>query len=156
MESSEKMDALLREGVSDVIARTFGWDSYVRGRLFLCCISGGEMMVLTDDRKGRGSEERIYRNVFVPTVCGWCEKDEGGPATVEGKGGLELSTSLLKDWRVYKMVEAWCGSEVETVMEVSDRKKVMETVRGYWIAMRGAETFGKELKMLTYVTPGFL
>jgi hypothetical protein len=138
-----------------VIERVFGGESFLRGRLFLCCVTGGEVMVMTDGRgDGRGGVP-IYHNVLGPTVCGRCDKD--GQGTRKAGWGMKLSAGLMEDWRVYKMVKAWCGREVETVVEVAERGEVIREVRGYWVEMQGSRmTMDGGLEAVTYVDPGFL
>ena len=141
--------------ISEVIDRTFDGESYLRGRLFLCYITGGETVVITEGRR-EGKSEATYSNVFMPTVCGWCEGWGEGRGRYEGR--MVLGSHLIEGWRVYKTVKTWCGGagEVKTVTEVARRAEVMEKVRGCWIEMRGAETLGEGLEMLSYVDPGFL
>ena len=89
-------------GVLGIINRAFGGDLVIRGRVFLCYVTGEEVMVLTDGRRGDAGGAPGFHNVLVPTVCGRCDKDREGKQRV-GRG-IEVSRGLVEEWRVCKIV----------------------------------------------------
>lgn len=148
------MNVMEVAGVPGMINRAFGGDFVTRGRVFLCCVTGEEVMVLTDGRRDGSGGAASFHNVLVPTVCGRCDKDREGKQRV-GRG-MELSRGLIKEWRVCKMVQAWCTGEVEVVVKVAEREEVMKEIRGYRVRMQGSRTTRQELEVVQYVDAGFL
>ncbi len=95
------------EDISDLMEQAYGLDRVLRARMFMCCVTGDHIMVMTGNQKSPSDKDHPDSHFFVPTVCGDCERRAGGNG---GKSAhLELKESLLQSWDTYKVVSKYCG-----------------------------------------------
>lgn len=121
------------------IRKLFEDDSQTcRPRLFLCCITGKEMVVVTDGAKERVTKsEEAYINVFVPTICGRCQKRAAlPPASLDDIDNendipqsvrIKLDDGWIRDWRMFKLAVDFCKEDITFVAkQIVDRKRIMK------------------------------
>ena len=162
--------------LSQVTKEKLGEVSSFRGRLFFCCVTRQDMMLLVDDRKTLKAAG--YSNLFIPTVCGECERrtaerkaartfnfDEVRiDATSKYDNETELVESLVEGWEAYKAVLRFCDDKdgVAIFSQIVNRDVVEREVKKYDVQMSTAKLERSEdakelqLKMLPYFDPRFL
>lgn len=121
------------ENIQEVMSRLFGGECSARGRLFMACVTGEEILLFTDSRKPSKLVSPMHVNVFVPMLCRRCQGSKDNVA------GLKLSYWLLRSWGVFEAVRDWCGYDVEVVREVADREAIMQQCKMYDVQIQGAE-----------------
>jgi hypothetical protein len=102
--------------ISEVMEELFGGPAFTESRLFAYCMTRGELMLMTDGKAGRTAGRTRGQAVFVPEVCGQCERAIGGLG--EGAGKVEVDDSVLRTTTAFERVEKWCGGKVEVVRQV--------------------------------------
>lgn len=55
----------------------FRGDRPARGRVFITCITDERILIALDGRAHPDSDFTSYRNIFVPTICGYCRAKSG-------------------------------------------------------------------------------
>ena len=109
-------DIINASNISKVIEELFGGLVFTESRLFAYCMTRGELMLMTDGKEGRTAGKTRGQAVFVPVVCGKCERAIGGLG--EGAGKVGVDDSVLRTTTAFERVEKWCGGEVEVVRQI--------------------------------------
>jgi hypothetical protein len=87
--------------MSELIETVLAWkSSKAVGRVFAGCLTREHVLIMTEDFGHALGRPVRYQNVFIPTVCKWCEKTSG-PQAAE----IELSDCLVVGWEVFKVVQ---------------------------------------------------
>lgn len=140
-----------------------------RPRFFLCCIAGKEIAVVTNEAKERATASTpAFTNVFVPTICGRCQKETAPLLTsIESFDNendlpqnlrIKLDEDFIRGWRIFKLALGYCENDIRVIAkQIVDRKKLMKELGGYTAQIRSVkivETPDGEGEMLE--TQGFL
>jgi hypothetical protein len=106
---------------SDEIERKFSGLGSTLGRIFLSCVTGEHILMITDTRKNPKSGEPVYDNLFIPVVCGQCESVSFEEDSHQEKGRpVRLHHNLIRGWTVFSAVQKWCERNVEYVQTLTD------------------------------------
>ena len=156
---------------------SYHWDSKPirpRLRVFLCCVTGEEIAVLVaGSSKGTGTQSDAYFNIFVPTVCGSCQKRTAPQwmtlSTEEDLSNdlppglrVELSRLLLKGWKTLQSVENYCKMELRIVSRITHREIIVKELQKYESQMHSATLADEQdgetetIQLLPYFDLGFL
>jgi len=133
------------------------WNSQILGRVFVCCMTHGEMVVLSQEQT-EDERQRCYLDHFMVTICGRCELRQGLGATRERR--FSINQSILESWDLYKTVRRWCGHEVEAIPRVVECNAIFRDW-GYGVIIQGVrlihdENGKQDLMLLPYVDVGFI
>jgi hypothetical protein len=129
-----KFDKMEANDFSEVMEELFGGPAFTESRLFAYCITRGEMMLAADGNAGRTAGKSRGQAVFVPVVCGQCERAIGGLG--EGAGKVEIDESVLKTTTAFERVEKWCGGKVEVVRQVQRVETIARAGAEYGFGMQ--------------------
>ena len=120
--------------ISEVMEELFGGQAFTESRLFAYCMTRGELMLMTDGKAGRTAGRTRGQAVFVPVVCGQCERAIGGLG--EGAGKVEVDDSVLRTTTAFERVETWCGGKVEVVRQVQKVETIARAGAAYGVGMQ--------------------
>jgi hypothetical protein len=142
--------------ISEVMEQLFGDSAFMGGRLFACCITRGEMMLVTDGTTGRTAGKAGGRVVFVPVVCGQCERVFGGLG--ESTGKAEIDERIVRGMAVFKKVEEWCGNkEVDVVRQIQRAEAIGRAGAEYAVGMQTVvNVIGGKLQVADHLQAGFI
>lgn len=149
------------QNTSREIECTFSGQSLSIGRIFLACVTGEQMLMITGTPKNPRSGEPEYDNLFIPVVCGQCElfpfeddchKEKGRPA--------RLHNNLFRGWVVFRAVQEWCGREVSYIPTLTDPLAVIGKCGVYnavidSVRMKTNAGGQQSLEILPHVDAGF-
>ena len=163
-----------QNNMSEVMEKRLNGDSIFRGRFFFCCISGEDVVVVTDNRRRFDEVEPVgYSDTFIPTVCGRCRRDctrrrarfldlDEGERGTEPDFKIDLSLSLIQGWETYKAVQKYCEGDVTILSQVISPEIMAREVKKYYVQMFSAsmepcdDRQERRLKILPYFDPRFL
>lgn len=118
----------------EVMEELFGGPAFTESRLFAYCMTRGELMLMTDGKAGRTAGRTRGQAVFVPVVCGQCERAIGGLG--EGAGKVEVDDGVLRTTTAFERVEKWCGGKVEVVRQIQRVETIARAGAKYGVGMQ--------------------
>jgi len=134
--------------------------------MFICCLSGPHVMVMTDDRRPPFDDsdrlnDEPSMNFLVLTVCGFCDRRS---SAIDGsmRFNIHLNRPVVSGWGTYKAVSRYCGREVRFVSEIVERQRIMEESKACGMRLQTAEIDepgaddGGQLRLLPYLELAFL
>lgn len=153
-------DTFVRD-LSDVMEYAFNWDRTTQSRMFICCVAGNEIMVMSDNRDmSRNDGCEPLSIAFVPTICGRCERLK---AHVGGQSlRIPLGHTLVESWKTYRVVIKDFGCTVDVISEIVDREQIMQKSKDFCVRLQTAEidrpgaADGGQLRLLPHLDPSFL
>lgn len=159
-----------------VLQNELGGDRYSRGRIFFCCVSEQEIMVVTDNRRRLDKQEsRTFSNVFVLTTCERCARriaarqvpvnesldDIKINRTPPQDAEVKLRASLLGGCQVHKTIREYCKDHLSSHAFITDSRVIQHELEKYYVRTNAATLEYSEagdkasLKVLPYSDPGF-
>jgi hypothetical protein len=136
--------------ISEVMERLFGESAFIGSRVFVYCMTRSEMVLLTDEKAGRAAGKSGGQVVFVPMVCGRCERVFGGLGECAGKA--EIDERILRGLPVFKQVEEWCDGKVEVVRPIQRAEGIMRLGADYAVCMQTVViAAGRRLEVANYL-----
>lgn len=129
---------------------------------------------MTDGAKERVANlEQAYTNVFIPTICGKCQKRTAPPLVSIGGFDnennlphnlrIKLDDGFVRDWRIFKLVVDYCKDDIRLVAsQILDRKRIMKELGDYTAQIRSVrivatpDVEGEMLETLPFFDIGFL
>ena len=140
--------------IDEVIRKVFGGDSGVRGRLFITCVRGEHMLVVTDPRETPDTDFPMQTNVYVPTVCKSCAGNNGGVSGIGSR--FELSDRIIRRSGGYEAISRWCGDAVEIVRQVNNPDTITCECKSYRVLYQSAVVvYGEDGGVRLDVRPHF-
>lgn len=111
-------------------------------RLLLCCITGKEIAAVTNEAQERATASTsAFTNVFVPTICGRCQKN-AAPSFMAIEGfdvennlppnlRIELDEDFIREWHIFKLAADYCEKDISVIAkQIVDRKRLMKELSG--------------------------
>ena len=133
------------------------WSSQILGRVFVCCMTHGEMVVLSQEQTEEERQTR-YLDHFMVTICGRCELRQELDTNRERR--FSINQGILESWDLYKTVRRWCGQEVEAIPRVMEHSAIFRDW-GYGVVIQGVRlTYNddgeQDMMLLPCVDVGFI
>jgi len=133
------------------------WNSHVLGRVFVCCITHGEMVVISQEQT-EIEGEKPYLSYFMATICGRCGLRQG--IDIARGGRFSIKQEILESWDLYKTVRVWCRQEVEVIPRILERSAIFRDW-GYGVVVQGVRLLHgvdgvQDMRVLPYVDVGFI
>lgn len=148
------MDDMEASDISEVMEQLFGNSAIFGCRLFAFCMTRSEMVLVTDGKLGREGGSSGGQAVFVPMVCGQCERLFGGLGRCGGKG--EIDERILRSLPTFRQVEEWCDGEVEVVRQVHKAEAIARAGADHAVCMQTVVSVMGRLEVANYLQAGFI
>lgn len=140
--------------MSEVMEEWFGKSAFFGNRLFAFCMTRSEMVLVTDGKSRVEGTRCGGKVMFVPMVCGRCERTFGGLGECAGKA--ELDERILRAMPVFRQVEDWHGEEVELVRQVQRGETIARTAADHAVRMQTVVSVKGRLEEAGYLEAGLI
>lgn len=145
--------------LSEVVKHVLGGDRSIRGSIFVACLTGEEILVITNRKPQSRLPSPSYANIFILTICGNCV---GSPGSERGAvGSFELDKALIHNSDAFVAARNCCDGEINYMRQVEPREAIMRECQRYGVRIQSARLLEggstpKWLDVLPDYDPGFM